>query len=47
MEKGRHAVAAEYLQQLINLGAKVNNRLYHNRAEEMLKEIKVFAKLAD
>jgi serine/threonine protein kinase/tetratricopeptide (TPR) repeat protein len=46
MEKGQHAMAKEHLQQLIKLGAKVNNRLYHNKAEELLKEIRVFEKLS-
>lgn len=46
MEKGRHGSAKEHLQQLIKLGGKVNNRLYHTKAEDLLKEIRVFEKLS-
>ncbi len=46
MEKGQRSMAQEHLTHLIKLGAKVNNRLYHNKAEELLKEIRVFEKLS-
>ena len=46
LEKGQRSLAKEHLEQLVKLGGKVNNRLYHNKAEELLKEIRVFEKLA-
>ncbi len=46
MEKGLHDEAKEHLQQLVKLGGKVHNRLYHAKAEELLKEIHVLEKLS-
>lgn len=39
IEKGRHEKARDYLSRLIELGGTVNNRLYHKKAEVLLREI--------
>jgi tetratricopeptide (TPR) repeat protein len=39
IEKGFKGLAREHLARLIELGGKLNNRLYYTKAEELLKEI--------
>ncbi len=39
VERGQNAMAREHLTQLLDLGARLHNHLYHAKAEHMLKEI--------